>query len=1104
MDSPCNVVLVVWMVVGLVFAVTACWAAGGGDGGQASVTVQGRMLDIPAVFPDGSTRFHIVSAAPPAEHGKVNVPAGGQSAAAIVFEDTFEDRKERRWRDVVGTTAIKAGRLTADSDRNDVLVAGLSERDVRVSVDADAGVQMGILVRYQNKDSFVLAFYQPRDKILGFHEVQNGNFGPQINTVSTGHLAGGTLRIVVEVIGRRVTATLTDQQSRTAASRFTVVRLTEAGGVGLYHDRTVGPDPQHFDNFRVARLQRVVPANAVQVVVPSSRDDDDLLWTVGEEVKVTGRHGKGSKSDGALRTITVGRLADIVAASQPPCGETLFPSRLPGRTWVRFRSDDFSEPACGVIYRAGDTVTNGMPLGGLDTGCIDLETTGMLGYCTIFNTHVPRRGPLNVPILGLSVGGKTWVLCDPRPKDGQGQYQHSAAGREYRVWRDKSWTNDKTAITPVPAAPKLDGAATAREVHYWGHYPVADLEFETDAPVRVGLRAWSPFFPGNVVDSMIPGIVFEVRLRNPSSATQQGTIAFSFPGPLDKEAGGSTFTRRELKGEANGVEVVGRLASCAVGVIGQEKPRLGGELVDGTWAKIASALPVAGPDHAGASAAVDFDLPAGKCKTVRFVLTWHAPTWNAGGYNWAGAKHTFTHMYAKHTGSAAKAAERLAKDHESLLRRVLAWQQVLYTEERLPVWLRDSLVNVLHLIAEDGMWAQAKPPVPDWVRPEDGLFGLNECPRGCPQIECIPCSFYGNQPIVYFFPELALSTLRGYKGYQYPDGAAVWIFGGCTGQTPPIDMANPTRGYQFATNGISLAAMVDRYLLCYGQTDKDFVREFHPQLKQNMTYTVNLRPEYPIGDRIIAMPTGNKGTEWFEAPKPGWCGMTAHVGGLHLAQLRIAERFAKGAGDADFAKQCAEWISAAAESMEKKLWTGSYYLNYLEPETQSKSDLIFGYQLDGEWVTDHHGLPSALPEQRVQTVLGTIKRCNVALSKYGAVNYATPDGKPAAVGGYGTYSFFPPEALMLAMTYMYNGDRAFGLELARKVWHNIVCLQGYTWDMPNIMRGDTDTGERTFGNDYYQDMMLWSMPAAVEGTDFGAPAKPGGLVDRIRQAASGR
>ncbi len=64
------------------------------------------------------------------------------------------------------------------------------------------------------------------------------------------------------------------------------------------------------------------------------------------------------------------------------------------------------------------------------------------------------------------------------------------------------------------------------------------------------------------------------------------------------------------------------------------------------------------------------------------------------------------------------------------------------------------------------------------VPAEDGLFGMIECPRECPQIECIPCSFYGNLPLVYFFPELALSTMRGYKAYQYPDGCVC----GCLGR----------------------------------------------------------------------------------------------------------------------------------------------------------------------------------------------------------------------------------------------------------------------------------------------------------------------------------
>ncbi len=795
-------------------------------------------------------------------------------------------------------------------------------------------------------------------------------------------------------------------------------------------------------------------------------------------------------------------VAMMLLAAQHSAPETLFPTDAPRRDWVHFAADGFSEPVCGVVYRLNDTVTNGMALGGIDTGCLDFETSGLLGYCTIFNSHIPRRGPINLPVLGISVGDTTWVLCDPsKTKQGWGGYQSGAEGKP---------------VPPVWADLKLDGVKTANEVHYWGHYPVADIEFETDAPVSVGLRAWSPFLPGDVHDSAIPAIVFEAHLRNTTDVRQQGTVAFSFPGPTPQEAGCETFTREHLKGQATVAAVSGTLASYALGVIGKDKARLGGELGgDGAaWAAIARALPETDPKRAGSSAAVDFSLPPHKSRVVRFVLAWSAPTWNGVGTNgatraydgYSGEARTFTHMYDKFYPNAASTAQRVAEQHASLLKRILAWQQVIYTETRLPVWLRDSLINNLYLITEDGYWAQAKPPLPAWVREDDGLFGLNECPRGCPQIECIPCSFYGSLPLAYFFPQLAVSTLRGYKGYQYPDGAPPWIFGGCTGRTPYIDFAYPTRGYQFTTNGISLAAIVDRVLLCCDTPDKALLREFYPMIKKCMEWTVGLRttPEYSIGERIISMPDKNEGTEWFEAPEPGWCGMTAHVGDLHLAQLRITERMAREVGDTAFVAQCADWIAAAQNAMEQRLWDArGFYLNYLEPETQRKSDLVFGYQLDGEWILDHHGLERALPKDKTLQVLDTIRKCNIAVTKYGAVNYANADGSTAAVKGYGTFSYFPPEALMLAMTYMYNGQPEFGIELARKVWHNLVCLQGYTWDLPNIMRGDVDTGERTFGNDYYQDMMLWSLPAALEGRDAAAPVREGGLVDRMVKAARG-
>ena len=119
---------------------------------------------------------------------------------------------------------------------------------------------------------------------------------------------------------------------------------------------------------------------------------------------------------------------------------TLFPVDLPSREWRQFEADGYSARVCGVVYRSNAPPTNGMPVGGIDTGCLDLETDGLLGYCTLFNSHVPRRGPIGLPYLGVATDGKTWVLCKPRANAGQGlvslsQWQlEPSLGPHQRLW----------------------------------------------------------------------------------------------------------------------------------------------------------------------------------------------------------------------------------------------------------------------------------------------------------------------------------------------------------------------------------------------------------------------------------------------------------------------------------------------------------------------------------------------------------------------------------------------------------------------------------------------------------------------------------------------
>lgn len=790
-------------------------------------------------------------------------------------------------------------------------------------------------------------------------------------------------------------------------------------------------------------------------------------------------------------------------------GSQLFPAGVPPLKWAEFEAEGYSTPACGVIYDRKHQPVQGMALGGIDTGYVALETNSTLGYCTVFNSICPQRGPLAWPFLGLTAGEQVWLLSSPAESFGEYMF---------------------------------NGVQTPTNIRYWGHYPVADMEYEMPgSPVSAAVRAWSCFLPGDSGTSNTPGAVFELHLRNRSNKPVEGRIAFTFPGPTQAEAQITTDSPRKeishpwhgwvatapmptravhqtVRGGFSGLVVTSEKVKeigYAIGVASDTEVQTGGALSGNeipyssghAWSQIGKELPRASATSFGGSVSVSYSLAPGEKKTVPFVLAWYAPMWIGEG------PHTFVHMYTTRFNGALEVVEFLARNHESLGRRILAWQEVIFAERSLPAWLRESLINVLYLFPVNSLWAVARPPIGPWCRPEDGLFGMIDGIVEDPAVEPMPDTFYANAPIVFFFPDLALSTMRGYKAYQFSNGAAPWIFGGVVGEavggyvnTSGPEVAMPTPGYQATTTGPCYVDMVDRY---WQRTQKDEVlREFYSSIKRNTIYTMHLR-KGNNGEAIISVPSGDVDPyrpssepgyhlEWFEAVL--WFGMTSHVGGIHLANLRMAERMAEKVGDKAFAAQCRQWFHEGSHAMETELWAGKYYLAYDEPSTGRKSDNVFGYLLDGDWMARFHGLPGVFEPSRARTTLETIKRTCVKLTPYGAVNLARPNGGLAEGVGYGPNAFFVPELYMLAMTYIYDaGERDFGLELARRCVEALTIENGVEWNQPNIVRGDN--GAPLFGSHYDQNMMLWALPAAAAGKDIKEFCAPGGLVDRIIQAA---
>ncbi|MBI2843258.1 MAG: hypothetical protein HYX78_07635 [Armatimonadetes bacterium] len=554
----------------------------------------------------------------------------------------------------------------------------------------------------------------------------------------------------------------------------------------------------------------------------------------------------------------------------------------------------------------------------------------------------------------------------------------------------------------------------------------------------------------------------------------------SCPSQTRRRFAGREFTGVTVKTFEEGFE-----RSYALLVIGKENVRFGGELGEHavTWNSIGSTLPKPSADDVGSSAAVDFSLEPGQSRTIRFVLAWCAPNWKSFHGN------PYVNMYATRFKSPAAVAAYLAREHRSLLNRVLAWQEVVYGEKRLPGWLQDSLINVLGLLSQQSFIMKSPDPKHWWGK--DGFFCVNESLISCVQQSCIANDEFGEWAVNLLFPELGLRKLRAYKHYQKRD----------TGQTPSVlgtgpstEADRPWFGQQLAIDGQVYIHMVDRYRLSTG--DDKVLDEWYPSVKAGLKFMFTRDED---GD---GLPDVHAGGHYLDA----WHmeGAAPHVSTYWLATLGIVERMAKMQRDTEFAQECRSWYRKGSRSLEERLWNepvGSYFL-YNDSVTGKKSDTVACDQLIGDLFANLHSLPRILPERRVIRVMSTLERLNYAATKYGIRLACRPDGSEDTTPGYATFMVPSYSTLAVATAMVRSNDphfEALGLEIVRRTWHNIAIRQNMVWDQPAMVKVD---GSRALGLEYYHNPMLWTFPISLMKQDIHTACSPGGFVWRIRAAAS--
>lgn len=708
----------------------------------------------------------------------------------------------------------------------------------------------------------------------------------------------------------------------------------------------------------------------------------------------------------------------------------LFNASVDAKALQSFAVEGISAPACGTIYGAGALEDGGMPLGGVGTGYICLDPEGRLGKCSIFN-HYPAPMTLGKPFLNLTLGGKTYSVATP-----------------------------------------LEGVGDAKAVHYFGHFPVADVRYELDLPVSVELRAFSPFLPGDAAESNTPTAVFEVFVTNLADTQQAVTLSFSPEGFPQGDA--AAFTENAWQGMQITHAPLQRLPE---------------------WIRHTFAIAVRDGSventETGIRASVALDVAPGERKSAKFILAWHQPWLRES------SGRVEKHFYAGRFEDARAVAVRAVERHEDWLRRILAYQNALYSEN-LPDWMKETLITAPYALTKNSLWIARQRP-DDWWG-DEGLFLVNESFSTCSITETMPCRFFGHWPALFFFPELELTTLKAIRHFQLRGGEPPFCLGLAFG------IRDARYHCQHTCGAGEYAQMIYRYYLRTG--DKAFFDDFYDSARDSLNFMMSLDKDGDglVEDHVHAIPG-----ETFPANNPmdnwPWYGASSYTAGKGLAALVCGIKMAELAGDDAQAAQWRDTLTRGRQAYEDKLWTGSYYRVYNDPATGRVNDACPAMQLSGVWSSRVLGLSDALPEDHIQKALDTILKLNVPASPYGMVDGVYPDGRLCEEGGGSgipdtqwSRDIFIQCNATAAMVYFYYDRIEDGSAAAQGMLDTIFRgPHAMPWAQPCGL--NSKTGGTCHGHDYYDHMVVWSYPLAFTGQDIAEACAPDGIIDRLLKAA---
>lgn len=721
---------------------------------------------------------------------------------------------------------------------------------------------------------------------------------------------------------------------------------------------------------------------------------------------------------------TLGVLAQ--APSQPASKDR--PAIIPAAAWQRPLGLPLDNPGRGLRTHEGtaqvidDGYWQGAPVGGFGAGTFSRTyrgdfarwhvKTGAHVYKPIYaNQFAVYQRPQNGPAVAQA-------LMNGRPKGGElksWQWDYPVGAGDYyalypKSWFDYRWEKFPARVTLEQFSPVLPGN------YKESSYPVAVYNWHAENPTQQPVTVSVLFSWTNMVQ-WFAGTTPELEVRNTGNVNRFQTTAIQLNG-APAQMKGIVFDRTLAASISE--EGDGQFAIAAAEVPGVEITYLTGFPAKGdgkaVWTPFAETgrLPN-GAEQAAAerkplagAIAVTFTLAPGEKKIVPMVVAWDLPVVQFGaGRKWL---RRYTDFFGVEGASAWAIARTALENGGQWSAEIDRWQAPYVNNETRPLWYRGMLFNEIYILADGGSL---------WGRP----MGVPDAPLEFSFLESfdypfygsLDVHFYGSMPLIKFWPDLEKTEMQAFVDAVDAEHKDLQDWGWkSTEEGKPVKQQRKVRGalphdlgapandpfafinqYTYQDPNLwkdlnsKFVLMLWRDYVLSGANDDAFLRRSWPAAKHAMEYLAKF-------DRNDDGIPENEGFP--DQTYDDWTmkGESAYCGGLWLAALRAAEEIAKKMNDVPAAEQYRASFERARKSYIEKLWTGSYFR--YDTSSQYRNN-VMADQLAGQWYANLTGLGDLVPPEMRRTALKTVFDATVtkfANGEMGAVNGATPDGKPVA------------------------------------------------------------------------------------------------------------